>query len=188
MAAKPSIKVTKSFPMRGVTQVFSNRYHFDGMTGLTASDWLALANAIQSLERSTLDLASHLIGYTGYEAGSDVPVYSNEVNLVGTATYDASDIPVPGDTAALIRYSTTQRTSKNHPVYLFNYYHDAKFESSVGADTISVQFKSALENLASAWVTGFTVGTSTIKRCGPNGAVAQGYLVEQFLTHRDFPR
>lgn len=188
MAAKPSIKVTKSFPYRGATQEFSNRYHFDGKTGLSPADWAALVAAIQADERATLDVASHLVRYTGYEAGSDVPVFSSEVNLVGTATYDATDIPTPGDTAALVRYSTTQRTSKNHPIYLFNYYHDAKFESAAGADTISLQFKSSLENLATLWVGGFTVGGATIKRCGPNGAVAQGSFVETFLTHRDFPR
>jgi hypothetical protein len=97
--------------------------------------------------------------------------------------------PTAGDVAALVRYATADRSSKNHPIYLFNYYHGMHSKTSVDADTISSGEATALGTYADAWITGFSDGTVTHKRCRPQStSVATGRLVEGFLTHRDLPR
>jgi hypothetical protein len=121
----------------------------------------------------------------GYNGGSDVPVYSKTYSTAGTSAATGNYPPL--EVAALVRYSTTQRTSKNHPIYLFNYYHNLLVNSTSGQqDKLSASQKTLLETYATAWVSGFSDGVTTYKKAGPRGAVAQGSFVEEYVTHRDF--
>jgi hypothetical protein len=96
---------------------------------------------------------------------------------------------VPGDVAALIRYSTADRSSKNHPIYCFNYYHGVWCTLGVGnADTPYAAQRSAMSTYAAAWIAGFSDGTATHHRSRPNGNIVTGAFVETALTHRDLPR
>lgn len=120
----------------------------------------------------------------GYDAGSDVAVYSKSYATAATGSL-APYAVTPGDAAALVRYSTAQRSVKNHPIYLFNYYHGALSNSGAPDDLATTQ-KAAFGVLAAAWVAGFSDGSVTHHRCGPQGHVATGYLVDPFVRHRDF--
>jgi hypothetical protein len=95
---------------------------------------------------------------------------------------------MPGDVAALVRYSTATRTSKNHPLYLFNYYHGVNASAGGTPDDLLATQRTAMSTYAAAWITGFSDGGSTKHRSGPHGDLATGALVEPQLTHRDFPR
>jgi hypothetical protein len=87
-----------------------------------------------------------------------------------------------------VRYGTAARSSKNHPVYLFNYYHRMHNDSTT-FDVINATQKTILTTYASAWISpGFSDGVNSYVRAGPNGATATGVVVENYLTHRDFPR
>lgn len=186
VAATPSIKVTKSFLYKGSTRTWSNRYHFNGGTPADSAHWTTLSDAIVTAEKATLLNNITIVGTVGYAAGSDVPVFSKTYSTVGTMA-GGTGIITPGDCAGLIRYSTTARTPKNHPVYLFNYYHGV-LRDAAGADLVYASQKTLMQTYASQWITGFSDGTITAVRAGPNGATATGSLVEAFLTHRDFPR
>jgi len=189
MAATPSIKITKTFTYRGVTRSFSNRYHFNGGTPADSAHWTTLADAITAAEKAvhltsggaTITLA------TGYAAGSDVPVFTKAYSLAGTCS--TGGVPfAPGDVAALVRYSTTARTVKNHPIYLFNYYHAVSTGAAPAADGLNATEKAALATYGALWIAGFSDGTITAVRAGPNGATATGVFVEPLVTHRDLPR
>jgi hypothetical protein len=40
---------------------------------------------------------------------------------------------------------------------------------------------------AAGWISGITAGGVTAVRATPQGAVCTGQLVEEYVTHRDFP-
>jgi hypothetical protein len=192
MAASASIRVVKQFTYRGVLRNFSNRYHFTNGAPSDSAHWTTLSDAIVTAEKAmNAALASggaKIIASVGYDAGSEIPVFNKTYATDGTMA-TGGITAAPGDVAGLIRYSTSVRSSKNHPVYLFNYYH-AVFAvvSGAASDTWYSTQKTAAGVYAAAWIAGFSDGTTNHIRCGPNGAVATGHLEEPYLTHRDLPR
>ncbi len=106
----------------------------------------------------------------------------------GTGTWGYAN-GVPGDVAAIIRYSTADRSSKNHPIYCFNYYHGVQSQGGPSnMNLLDATQSAALATYAAAWITGFSDGTTTHKRSRPGGNLVTGSLVESNLTHRDLPR
>lgn len=128
-----------------------------------------------------------IVSAVGYAGGSELPVHSKTYTTAGDGTFSGA-VEVPGEVAALVRYSTTARSTKNHPIYLFNYYHHMGYPSGGPTDDLEGGTKAALETYADAWLAGFSDGTITAVRAGPNGATATSRFVEPKLTHRDFPR
>ena len=191
MATTPSIKIVKTMPYRGAIRSWSNRHHLSGGTPSDLTHWDTLADAIVAAEKliysaDTGDVT--IVNAIYYDAGSDLPIGNKTYSQLGTGT-TLGGTQAPGDCAALIRFSTTARSAKNHPIYLFSYMHGPKvLTDPVQADKLATNYQSALQTYANAWVTGFSDGTVTHKRAGPNGAVAQGAFIEDYVTHRDLPR
>jgi hypothetical protein len=188
MAAQPSFKLVKQFTFRGGSgKQWTNRYHFGPDTPTTDAEWDALTDAVVTGEKACLPSYVTIVGSVCYAAGSDLPVHSKTYSTAGTLALGTT-IPTPGEAAALIRYSTTARTTKNHPVYLFNYYHGVRLDQPGDNDTVAAAQRTAMGTYATNWVSGGWVAGKSYKRRGPNGATAVGSLVETLVTHRDFPR
>lgn len=188
MAATPSIRVVKTMTFKGGSRQFSNRYHFNGGTPSDATHWHTLMDAVTTAEKAVHTSVVTIVEALGYAAGSDVPVATKTYSLAGTLTPGGSAAGCPGESAALVRWSTAARSTKNHPIYLYAYMHRV----NVGAtgsnnDTLDSNQRTALATYAASWISGFSDGSITAVRASPQGAAATGSLVEEYVTHRDFP-
>jgi hypothetical protein len=186
MAATPSVRVDKVFTYRGGSHKFSNRYHFNGGTPADLTHWYALMDQIMVEEKLIYMPTVSIVGMVGFDAGSELPVASKTYTQVGTGAFGGW-VGVPGDCAALCRYDTTARSVRNHPIYLFNYWHGVGVTESNGPDLLNAAQLTAMQAYAARWLTGFNDGTNTVVRAGPNGATATARAVSGNIHHRDFP-
>lgn len=192
MAATPSLRVVKQFTYRGVLHEFSNRYHFDGAVPGSGAVWTILSDAVVTAEKAIFPPLANggakIIRTVGYGPGSEIPVFSHNYTTDGTLPLTGL-APMPGDVAVVLRYSTAGRTSKNHPIYLWNYFHAAQGTGVPSTmDNVASSQKTAVDTYAAAWISGFSDGTLTRHRAGPNGDLATGSFTNPLLSHRDLPR
>lgn len=189
MPATPSIKINHTFLYRGQTKTWSNRWHFNGGTPADPAHWSTLGLAIIAAEKLCFTNDVTLTGWVGYNAGSDLPIASGVTSTAGTYTKPGGGYVMAGDAAAMMKWSTTARTSKNHPIYLFSYMHGILGNTSSAGDVVDSSQRALFNVYGAAWVTGFSDGTNTYVRAGPNGATG-AYVVATnpwYVRHRDFP-
>jgi len=189
VAVNASVKVIKSFHFKGGTRSFSNRYHFNGGTPADGTHWDTLFTNVVTAEKAIFSSAVTIIECIGYAAGSDVPVRTKTFSTAGTLSPAAGGISTPGEVVALVRFSTAARSTKNHPIYLFKYFHGAYAlaDSSTSHDLLEANQKAAMSTYAGSWISGFSDGTITALLASPQGSLATGHAQEEYLTHRDFP-
>jgi hypothetical protein len=128
-----------------------------------------------------------LVEALAYGAGSDVPVATTSINEACTFPA-ASTTPTPLEVCALFRFGTTQRTVKNHPVYLFQYLHGIGImPGQSDHELLDTNMTENIRQWLARWVSGIAISGTTYKKAGPKGAVAQSLHVPIYTTHRDFP-
>jgi hypothetical protein len=186
VASVPSVKIVKQSTYKSGSRFWSNRYHFNGGTPSSGANWDALFDAITALEKAIYEPTHTIVEAVGYAAGSDVPVRTKTYALAGTGSFGGENVPL--FVAALGRFSTAARSTKNHPIYLMKYFHGARVVST-GAeyDLLDPSQKSAIDTYLGSWVSGIAGGGVTAIASSPSGAAATGHLVDEFVTHRDFP-
>jgi hypothetical protein len=190
---RSSIVITKQMTYRGATRTFSNRYHFEGDTPTSNAEWVAFADAIVAAEKAIYDDSIEIVEAVGNDKATATvtnkhgdAVFTKVYAVAGTADFSTDGRRAPGDCASMLRYATTARSSKNHPVYLFNYFHGV-YQQVGDPDAMSLTQTAHINTYGTAWLAGFSDGTETHERCGPHGAVAVSRLCDGVVRHRDFP-
>ncbi len=182
----------KEFSYRGAVRQFSNRYHFHGGTPADSAHWTTLSDAIVTAEKAIYlpeaTFGAKIVATVGYAGGSEVPVFNKTYTTDGTGSFAGPIASIPGDCAAVVRFSTADRSSKNHPIYCFNYFHAVYGQGSTAGDLLNAAQRTAIGTYASSWLTGFSDGANTYQRSRPNGNLCTGQLVETMVSHRDLPR
>lgn len=188
MAPTPSVKVSKTFSYKGNTKRWSNRYHFNGGTPADPTHWHTLMDNIVTAEKACLRTNVTIVECIGYNAGSDLPIASKTYSTAGTYALPGGCVDLVGEAAYLMKWDTTARTSKNHPIYLFSYFHGLARATADPPDEIYTLQVTQFNTYCTAWVTGFSDGTITAVRAGPNGATGSADLRSSpvYATHRDF--
>jgi hypothetical protein len=179
----------KTFVYRGnPAKEFSNRYYFDGGSPGDSDAWHTFMDAIVLLEQACITSDMHVTDVFGYAPGSEVAVATKTYAAAGT--YGGSGgTATPGECCAILRMATTKKSTKNHTVYVFSYYHRALWQTaSASSDTLATTQKTAIEGYAQDWLTGITVAGRAYHRTTPDGHLTTGRQVDQWIGHRDFPR
>lgn len=183
-----SIRLVIQSPYKGGTREWGNRYFFNSTVAMTTAVFEALADWLVTGEiKDVITTASTIIEAVGYDAGSDVPTHSKTYTQAGTAAPTTGEAIAPLEVVTLWRFTTTQRTTKNHPVYLFKYMHNQIISRSTNPELVVSGRRTFQTAVCADLIAGHTTGGTTYKLAGPHGAVAQTGACEQYFTHRDFP-
>jgi hypothetical protein len=172
---QPSLTLVKSFTYRGAPEEWSNTYFLTGDTPVDSAHWKTLADNVIDDEKTLYDSSVTVVRAIGHEPGESVAVWSYDYaaaseEVAGTLTEGVSVVPQGGDSAAWIRWSTDQLTSRGKPIYLRSYW------------------ITAAQAYGDAWIAGYSDGTETYHRAGPHGVVGLVALPSAFVTTRTLER
>lgn len=188
MAPTPSVLIKFSFDFRDSARIWSTRVHFNGGTPSSSAHWETLFDNIVAELKNDVYTFVEIVECVGYAGGSDIAVDQKSYAQAGLIPLASGDHRTSGETVGLLRWATPARSSKNHPVYLFNFWHGAAY-TGTEVDKPSNDFKGGITNFANFLQgSGFTDGVNVYTRAGPNGVTAGSHQVDTYLTHRDFPR
>lgn len=182
-----SIRLTYSSPYKGGTKTWSNRFYFNSTAAMTQAIFDDLADQLRDTLKACITSSSTVTGAIGYNPGSDIPAFSKTYTTAGTAVPSGSESIAPLEVVSLWRFTTTQRTVKNHPIYLFKYIHNQILGATGARETMVSGRRTTQQSEVDGLVAGLVHSGVTYKLAGPRGAVAQSGIVETYFTHRDFP-
>lgn len=192
---RASLTLIKTFNYRGAPEEWGNTYFFTGDLPSTPAAWKTLADNVIAEEKKLYDDNTSVVKAIGHQAGESVAVWSYDYaaaseSVPGVLATGLSTTPQAGDSAAWVRWSTDQLTSKGKPIYLRSYFHPA-YSNGTGdtvSDEVSPNWTTPAQEFGDAWIAGFSDGSETHVRCGPKGAVGLVALPSTFVTTRTLER
>jgi hypothetical protein len=184
MPERQRLTISKSFTYQGAGREWSNTHPFHESAPSVYGDWEDFADAVVALERTILQNDVTITTVKGYDGASDHPVFTKTYGVVGTLSVSGAS-NAPRDCAGIIRWSTADRDSRNHPIYGYAYVHGvADYDSGSGhpAGWMYEPQTTALETYANDWV----VGINGFHRTTLGGSICIDSYVDPWIRHRDF--
>lgn len=175
-----------SFGWRGGTREWSNLWHFTQGSWQDQTHFNAFSDAWWNYIKQFTCARVTMVDTTGYDPGSFLPVFTKAYGAAGTYT-DTSNPQAAGEMCLLWRFTTDQRTTKNHPIYLYKWFHGTQTDGATAPDTLRNGIKSTADGQITNVLSGASDGTLTRHYCGPFGAVAQSGTTNVHLIAREFP-
>jgi len=181
----------KRFLYRGVTEEWSNRYHFGGSAPSDPTAWRTFADGLIAAEREILRGDTYITRVLCYEDTDDDSVYTYDLasfggEVLGSDPASIGSDYMPGDVATTIRWDTGRRSSTGKPIYLRKYFHNAG-QATGTTDNVDAGTLAAMNTFAADVVTGLTGGFVI---AGPDGSspseagVASPYTTTRTLKRR----
>lgn len=189
MATPPTrvgVKVTFNIPWRGGNRDYSQLWHWTGPSWPDQTHFNTFADNLRDELRPVTLASTTLVEMVGYNAGSFLPVFTKTYGVAGTYT-DTGNPQAPGEACMLWRFTTDQRTSKNHPIYLFKWFHHMQTNGLTSPDSLRSGIATTAAGQIADILAGLSDGTNTRNYCGPFGAVAQTGTCNSLLHTREFP-
>jgi hypothetical protein len=186
-----SIRLNKSFPYRGVPEIYSNTYHFTGTAPTSDANWDALIDALVVAEKATHSSETTIVYASCYTADHTPAAHTRDFNnspdtpVAGTFVFSpsAGNVMSAGDAAVWVRWKTDHRDSRGHQVYVRNYFHHV---AVAPPDTVAAAQKTAFQTFGAAMVTGFISGA--YKLSDLQGHAVSTPTVPSFITTRTLKR
>lgn len=190
-----SLTIVKSMTYRGAPEEWSNTYFFTGDLPSSSAHWKTLADNVIASEKTLYDSDVEVVRAIGHQAGESVAVWSYDYaaaseSVPGTLTISSTEARQGGDSAAWVRWSTDQLTSRGKPIYLRSYMHPAYADGDTPstADLCGPTWVTNAQSFGDDWIAGFTDGSEVHARCGPHGAVGLVATPSTYVTTRTLER
>jgi len=185
-----SVVLVKAFTYRGLSEEFSNKYHFNCSGTPTSAEWKTLMTQFFQMEGSALHAGVTLVRGYGYIPGVDHAQVAYDFTSPGpppAGTLVVNDINAlcPGDVAATIRWDTGQLNSRGKRIYCRKYMHGI-FRDPASPDKVNPTQLTALNSYASGLLTGTYIREA--EYCAPQGAVLSSPRADPWLTTRTLKR
>lgn len=170
------VSINKSTSFRGVTEIFSNVYHYSLATNL---DSTLAANLVDQL--AAAEKLCHSINVTfedgrvwsvGGTPSQNETIVIRDLTGAGTMTTNVGQFK---ESAIVVRCDTNRNTSTGRRIYLRKYYHscgltsgsNAMFEGSTALTTTQTDpFKTSFESIRELTL---TPGSILVTLCAPGG-------------------
>lgn len=189
MAATPSLKFSFQTPYKGGTKQWSTKFHFIGGIPADTAAWSAFVTDVWGQLYPYLRDDQKFVLANGYLDDSSPAVFTEIEDAFGTST-DSGLEKQTAYVATLLAWSTDAHNARGGPIFLHNYLHGA-ITQSTDSDEVPSDQLTGLTAFAHRWSdagTGFSDGTNTYKRAGPEGVAGLVGTCREFVSHRVLAR
>jgi hypothetical protein len=189
MAAMPSIKWRLQIPREGGTKDWSTKMHFNGGFPANLSAATDLIVNMMADFKQGLREDVQVVDAVFYEDDTSPSVFTVPVATFGEILKSAGD-PQAAIICALISWTTDARNSRGGPIYLRNFLHGAVCLGTDLEQLLALQ-KSKLQAFAGQFDdsgAGYSDGTNTYHRAGPDGVAGLVGTCELFVSRRVMAR
>lgn len=189
MATPPTqagLKMVYSFNWRGTTKQWSQLWHWTEGNWASQGQFDTFATLLFNNLKTFTNPRVTFVEAVAYNPGSFLPVFTHVIGSPGTYA-EGTPPEATGEACMLWKFTTDQRTTKNHPIYLFKWFHGVQADGATDPDTLRNGTRTSAESVLTTILAGLSDGTNTRHYCGPRGAVAQTGSVNTKLHMREFP-